>query len=138
MGQVLAAIAFGLVGGMLSGMFGVGGGSIFVPALVLLYHLDQHAAQGASLAAIVITASVGAGAHLRQRTADLRFAAWLALPAALAAFLGASLATQLDGETLRRCFGVVVLGVGLHFIISTARRHGVSSSEGAEGEPGGA
>src|SRR3972149_5461773 len=63
MGEIFAALAIGLVGGFAGGLLGIGGGAIYVPAMVLLLHEQQHLAQGASLAAIIATGIAGGLTH---------------------------------------------------------------------------
>ena len=69
----------GLAGGFASGLFGVGGGVLFVPLLVILLNWNIHLAIGTSLAAIVPTALVAASRHFTENSVDLKIAAVLAV-----------------------------------------------------------
>ena len=110
-------VVIGFVGGFAGGLLGIGGGAIYVPAMVLLLDEQQHLAQGASLAAIIATAIVGGATHLRQGNVHLPTVAWVAPAAALAAFGAAFLADALPAELLRRIFAVVVLYFALSMIV---------------------
>ncbi|HXK33759.1 MAG TPA: sulfite exporter TauE/SafE family protein [Dehalococcoidia bacterium] len=115
MGLMLDAL-FGFAGGVLAGVLGVGGGAIFVPAIVVLGLADvpvgedpQKVAQGVSLVVIVATAAVGTLTNWRQGVVDAPAVAWTA-PAACAAALAASLtANALDSTTLRVIYGLTAL-----------------------------
>ena len=111
-------------------MLGIGGGSIYVPTLVLLANEPQHIAQGASLAAIVATAIVGGVTHLRQGNVDLPTVAWVAPAAVVAAFGAALLADQLDPIVLRRIFAAVFIYFALTMIVGAVRGEHVSEREG--------
>lgn len=125
--EVLAEVVFGLAGGLLAGMLGVGGGAIFVPAIVIFGLADpavgeaQQVAQGVSLAVIVATALAGTATNLRQGAVDIEAAVWIA-PAAIAAGFAASvLANRLDADVLRRIYGVTALGLGAESAWSAVR-----------------
>jgi uncharacterized protein len=103
------AVLLGLAAGVLAGMFGVGGGILFVPTLVAL-GLDHHEALGTSLLAIVPTALVGTWRQSRYSNVRWRAAIVLGLVAAGAAQGGVALAEALSDATLRRLFaGLLVL-----------------------------
>jgi uncharacterized membrane protein YfcA len=103
------AIALGLGAGLLAGMFGVGGGILFVPTLILL-GLNQHEAIGTSLLAIVPTVIVGTWRQSRYGNVRWRAAAVLGVVAAITAQGGVALAEALPASTLRRLFaGLLVL-----------------------------
>jgi uncharacterized membrane protein YfcA len=105
----LWAIVLGLVAGVLAGMFGVGGGILFVPTLVAL-GLDHHDATGTSLLAILPTVLVGTWRQARYGNVQWRGALFIGLSAAAAAQGGVALAEALSDVTLRRLFaGLLVL-----------------------------
>lgn len=107
----LAAI-FGLIAGLFSGMLGIGGGTIMVPALVLLLSVDQHTAQGVALAAMLVAAVAGAWLQYRQRNLEVRIALWIAPGAALFSLVGAWIAGVVAAEWLARAFAIVLLLIG--------------------------
>jgi uncharacterized membrane protein YfcA len=103
------AIALGLVAGVFAGMFGVGGGILFVPALIAL-GLDHHEALGTSLLAIIPTAAVGTWRQARYGNVRWRAAVLIGAAAAVSAQGGVVLAESLSDATLRRLFaGLLVL-----------------------------
>ena len=107
----LLAVVLGLGAGLLAGMFGVGGGILFVPTLIAL-GLDHHEAIGTSLLAIIPTALVGTWRQGRYGNLRLRAALTLGLAAAAAAQGGVVLAESLSDATLRRLFAGLLVLVG--------------------------
>ena len=108
MTEVLVVL-IGLVGGVLAGLFGVGGGIIFVPTLALGLGLSQIHAEATSLLAILPTAIVGTWRQRRYGNVDLRAAAVVGAASVLGVQGGALLALSLPEDWLRRLFGVVLL-----------------------------
>jgi uncharacterized protein len=109
MTYVLAAL-LGLAAGLLAGMFGVGGGVVFVPVLIAL-GLDHHEAIGTSLLAIIPTVLVGTWSQSRYGNVRWRPALVLGVAAAITAQGGAVLAESLSDATLRRLFAVLLVVV---------------------------
>ena len=115
-----AALVLGLVAGVLSGVFGVGGGILFVPTLLLL-GLGQVEASATSLLAIVPTAAAGA---LRQRSYGnlrLRAALVVGVVSIAGAEVGVQIATRVDEDVLRRAFGVLLLVVAARLALANIR-----------------
>ena len=103
----------GLVVGMVSGVVGIGGGILFVPALVWLVGMDQHRAQGTSLGALLLP--VGLFAFLeyyRKGNADLRVALLLGAGFLVGGYFGAVGAHHIPELWLRRIFAVTLIAVG--------------------------
>ena len=103
----------GLVVGMVSGVVGIGGGVLFVPALIWLLGMSQHKAQGTSLAALL--APVGIFAFLeyyRKGNADLRVGLLLAAGFLVGGYFGAVGAQHMPELWLRRIFAVTLVAVG--------------------------
>lgn len=119
---LLFLIPFGVAVGALSAAFGVGGGLLMVPILVLGYGLEQHAAQGTSLVVIVPTAFAGALAHHRRGLVDWTAAAFMAFGGLAGVFLGARLALTTEAETLQTIFGVVVVTAGIRLALQGRRQ----------------
>ena len=118
----MAVVIAGLLTGVLGGLFGVGGGEIFIPLLIYVFGFSQHQAQGTSLA--VLLPPIGLLAALRYYKAgyvDFTTAGLLALGFFFGASVGAIIATKIQGDTLRRIFGAFLLIVSLHMIFG---RHG--------------
>ena len=116
------AAMIGLFGGLASGALGVGGGAIFVPALVLLLGVGQHVAQGVSLCVIVFTAIVGATTHHRQGTVDVLAAKWITPIAVPAGVLGSIFAAQMSDRALRVTVSSVILCIGIQMFLTATRR----------------
>jgi len=106
---VLLAAGTGLAAGGLSGLLGVGGGFVMVPAMVYLLHLDQKLAQGISLLVIIPVALSGAAVHYTKGNVDIREGKWLALGGMGGSLLGAHWMRLASGETLRLVFGAFLL-----------------------------
>lgn len=117
--DVVAALLIGIVGGIAGGLLGIGGGTLFVPALVLILGEDQHVAQGVSLVVIIPTGISATITNARRGFVDFDIAKWVTPAAILLAFAGAYVAGLLGGSTLSRIFGVVVLYVGGRTLITT-------------------
>jgi uncharacterized protein len=107
---IALAIVLGTVAGVLAGMFGVGGGILFVPTLVAL-GLSQHDAVGTSLLAVIPTAVVGTWRQHRYGNVRWRAALIIGAAAAVAAQGGVFLAESLADRTLRRLFAALLVVV---------------------------
>jgi hypothetical protein len=105
----VAAIAGGLLAGLLSGLVGIGGGQVFIPLMTIGFGVSQIVAQGTSLAAIIPTAAVGGFTHIRQRTVDLDAGLWTGAGGVLGALTGALVAVHVAGPLLARLFGVLLI-----------------------------
>lgn len=115
MTYVLIAV-IGLAGGVLSGLFGIGGGLIIVPGLVLLAGFTATAAAGTSLAALLLpVGALGALEYWRAGHIDLPAAALISVGLLLGAYLGARVGLSLPVEFVQRAFGVLLLGIGVRF-----------------------
>lgn len=113
----LLLFAVGLGAGVISGLFGVGGGIVIVPALVGLLRFDQKLAVGTSLAALLLPVSAGAViTYYQAGLLDLRFAALVAAGLVGGAFIGAKIALGLPSSTIKRLYGIFLVAVGLRFL----------------------
>lgn len=110
------AVLLGLAAGVFAGMFGVGGGILFVPALVAL-GLDHHDATGTSLLAIVPTVLVGTWRQARYGNVRWRAGIVLGVAAAASAQAGVVLAESLSDATLRRLFAGLLVVVAVQIAI---------------------
>lgn len=111
MWALLAAGGIGLLAGVLAGLFGVGGGILFVPTLTLVLGLTQLHAEASSLLAILPTAAAGAWRQRRYGNVRWRAALVLGLAAIAGVEAGVQIAEALPEHALRRLFGVLMLGV---------------------------
>lgn len=113
----LALVAIGAGAGLLSGLFGVGGGLLMVPALVLVVGVAQHRAHATSLAAIVPIALVGALVFGRAESVDVLAAAVLAAGSLLGVQVGTRAMSRLSGERLALVFAGFVIVVALAMLV---------------------
>jgi uncharacterized protein len=117
---IVLALALGVAAGVLSGMFGVGGGVLFVPTLVAL-GLGQLEAQATSLLAILPTVAAGALSQHRYGNLRLQSAAVLGLASILGVVAGALIAIALPESALRRLFALLLLVVAARLAWAAAR-----------------
>lgn len=109
----------GIVAGVISGLFGVGGAIVVVPGLVLLAKLPQHTANGTSLGALLLPVGLlGFLQYYKRGQVNLGYAAIVAAGLFLGALLGAKLAAGMNDATLRRAFGVFLLFVAGKILFS--------------------
>lgn len=119
MSDIVLYLIVGLVAGILSGMLGIGGGIVMVPALVFLFGLSQHTAQGTTLALMVPPIGLLAAlTYYKAGFVDLKIAAFICIGFFVGGFLGAKFATQIPALTLRRIFGVFFLLISLKMILT--------------------
>ena len=115
--SIAIGIGIGLLAGIIAGMMGVGGGVILIPGMVLLMNVEQHTAQGISLAVITLMALVGTITHYRQETVRLKVALWIIPAAVIFSFVGGTVADILDASLLRQIVGGVIIIVGILMVI---------------------
>jgi uncharacterized protein len=111
-------IALGLIAGISSGFFGIGGATIIVPVLVYLFGLSQHAAQGTTLALMV--PPIGILAALKYYQAghvDIKMAALICLGFFIGGLVGAHLAMPVPENILKKIFGAFLFLIALKMII---------------------
>ena len=121
---LLLVAAIGVAGGVLAGLFGVGGGIIFVPALTLVLGLTQLHAEATSLLAILPTAAVGTWRQRRYGNIDMRAAAWIGVASIAGVQLGVLVAESLPEAVLRRLFGGLLIVVAVQIVWRTRRESG--------------
>jgi uncharacterized protein len=109
--EILLAIVLGLVSGVLAGLYGIGGGILFVPTLVLVFGLGQVEAEATSLLAILPTVAAGAWQQHRYGNVRWRAALVVGLAAIGGAQVGVFVARAIPEETLQRLFAILILGV---------------------------
>jgi uncharacterized protein len=118
MGQLIVVLAIGLAAGLLSGFFGIGGGVLIVPALVLLLDMPQHSAVGTSLGALLPPVGLlGAWEYYRAGDLNIVYAALLALGLASGAYVGAEYALQISEATLRRAFAAFLILIAVRLLL---------------------
>lgn len=109
----------GLVAGVVSGLFGVGGAIVIIPGLVLIAKLPQHTAHGTSLAALLLPVGLlGALEYYRRGQVNLAYAAVVAVGLLIGAYFGARLAGTMSDVMLRKAFGGFLLLVSVKLLAS--------------------
>jgi uncharacterized membrane protein YfcA len=110
----------GVLGGVVSGLFGVGGAIVIVPGLVLIAKLPQHTAHGTSLAALAIPLGIVVGAlqYYKRGQVNLPVAAVVAVGLVIGAYFGARFAGTVSDVMLRRVFGAFLLLVSVKLLAS--------------------
>jgi uncharacterized membrane protein YfcA len=115
--DIVLYVLLGLLAGILSGLIGIGGGIIIIPALILLFGLTQHQAQGTTLALMVPPIGLlAAWTYYTHGYVDLKIAAFVCLGFFIGGLFGAKLATGLSTEILQKVFGVALLLIALYMI----------------------
>lgn len=117
--QSLLLILLGVAAGVASGLVGIGGGIILVPALVLLFGLSQHQAQGTTLALMVPPIGlIAAWAYWRHGYVDLRIAGLICLGFVVGSLFGARFSFALSNSVLQRVFGLFLLLLAIKLIFT--------------------
>jgi len=122
MGVIVYAIALGFAGGILAGLFGVGGGILFVPTLTLGLGLTQLHAEASSLLAIIPTVVAGTWRQARYGNVRWRPAAMLGVAAVGGVEAGVAVAESLPQDVLRRLFGALMVLIALQIAWRVLRR----------------
>ena len=115
--QYLIAALIGLAGGVSSGLFGVGGGIVMVPAMVYLMHTNIKTAIGTSLVVIIPTALTGAFKHQQLGNIDWKVAASLIPMAIIGGFIGAALTKHVPADPLKKLFGGFIILAGCRLLL---------------------
>jgi len=114
-----AYIALGIVAGMIGGMFGLGGGTVLIPAMVFIFGLTQHQAQGTSLAMMVPPiALLAAWRYWKAGNVRWDIAALMCLGFFIGGLIGANFAHGFSETMLKRIFGVYLLIVSVKFLLA--------------------
>lgn len=119
---IITALLIGLAAGMLSGLVGVGGGIIMVPALVFFMHYTQHQAQGTSLAVLTLPVVILASLYYYYQCQkagtpiDLKIVGLLGAGFIVGAFFGSKLAVTIDQEMLKKIFAIALFYTALKML----------------------
>ena len=118
--RITAVVIIGFAVGVLSGLLGIGGGTILVPAMVYLLGMNQHRAHGTSLAVISLIVLIAAIFYSRQGQMDWAIAIEMAVGGVVGAAVGARIACLLSGSRLRRYFGLLLAAIGIRMLYDAA------------------
>lgn len=117
---LLAFIALGLVAGILSGLVGIGGGVLIVPALVLLFHFSQKSAQGTTLALLIPPLGFFAAmAYYKAGYVDVKAAIFIIIGFLVGSIISAHYAVNLPTPVITRIFGGFLLLVATKMLFFT-------------------
>jgi uncharacterized protein len=126
MPEVVKMLILGLSAGVLSGLFGIGGGLVIVPVLVLIFGFDTKTAVGTSLFVILLpTGLLGVLEYWKNGEMKIAAGLWIALGVFCGAYFGARMAGALSATAMRRLYAVFLLGVAIYFLVAP---QGVSKS----------
>ena len=107
----------GLGAGLASGILGIGGGAVVIPALVIIFGFSQHQAQGTTLAMLIPPIGLlAAWVYYSKGHVDVRVAALLCAGFFLGGFVGARIANMIPALILRRIFGVFLIIISIKLI----------------------
>lgn len=115
----LTYVLLGIIAGILGGVFGIGGATVMVPSLVLLFSYSQHQAQGTTLAAMVPPIGLLAAWHYyKQGNVKIIPALLIAAGFFLGGYIGALLAGKISDILLKKMFGFFLLFVAIRLILT--------------------
>ena len=114
---ILAILAIGVFAGFLSSLVGIGGGVVIVPALVLLFGLDQKMAQGTSLAMLSLpVAFIGAFNYYKAGYVNWKIALLLAVTFVVGGFFGSKIAVGLEAGIIKKVFAVFMIVIAIKYL----------------------
>ena len=110
-------VLIGLFAGAFSGFVGLGGGVVLIPALIYFMHLDQHTAQGTSLAIMLPPIGLFA-AYNYYKAGDLniRYALIIALAFMIGGYFGSKIALSIPEDLMKKIFGILLIGIAAQII----------------------
>ncbi len=115
--SILGLVLLGIFAGFLSSMVGIGGGIVLVPALVLIFGLSQHSAQGTTLAMLSFPVSlVAAISYHKKGLVDWKIAMILCIGFVVGGFLGGRLVVDIPAQTIKRVFAVMMMIIAVKFL----------------------
>lgn len=117
--NILLYLLLGLTAGAFSGIVGIGGGIIIVPALVFLFGMTQHMAQGTTLALMVPPIGIlAAWTYYNQGYIDIKVALFVALGFLVGGLIGAKIAVVLPNHVLKKIFAFVLFAIGIKMLVA--------------------
>ncbi len=116
--EVLFLMLGGFLGGVSSGLFGVGGGVIFVPFLIFFLRLTPHQAVASSLAVMIPAVILAAFKHGQMGNTVWRVVPWMIIFALIGSWAGSALSVSLDAVLLKKLFAIFLFLVALKLFFS--------------------
>lgn len=102
-----------LLSGIISGM-GIGGGTILIPALIIIFNTDQHIAQSVNLLSFIPIAAVALITHIKNKNVEIKLSLKLIILGIIGAAAGSMIAARLSSALLRRLFGIFLFFMGIY------------------------
>ena len=129
MQTILILIAVGIVAGMLSGLVGIGGGIIIVPALVLFLAFSQKMAQGTSLGILLLPVGLlGVFQYYKQGYIDMRVVVIISLAFFAGSYFGSKIALSLPQETVKKIFAVLMIIIAVKMLFFDKQKKETAST----------
>ena len=120
--MVFVLLTIGLVAGVLSGLFGIGGGILIIPSLIFFANFHTKLAIGTSLGAMLLPVGLlGAYAYYQQGNLDIKGSLLLGLGLFFGAYIGAKLSQAIPGATLQRMFAVFIVLMAIRLWVEAGR-----------------
>jgi uncharacterized membrane protein YfcA len=117
--MILTFLIIGFGAGVLSGLFGIGGGVLIIPALLFFARMNPTMATGTSLGALLLpVGALGAWQYYRAGSIDLRASLWIALGLFVGAYFGAQIALSLEPQMLKKMFAVFLVIIAVRLWLS--------------------
>jgi uncharacterized protein len=116
---IIQMLLIGLVAGVAGGMFGIGGGAIMVPAMVLLIGMEQKFATGTSIAAQILPIGILAAiVYYRNGNVNIKYAVFIAVGLIVGNLFGALFANQpfISSEMMKKLYGIFLLAIGCRYL----------------------
>ena len=118
MSNIILFLLLGLLAGTASGLVGIGGGIIIVPALVFIFGFSEHLSQGTTLALMVPPIGILAVyEYWKSGFVDWRVAVFICLGFLIGGYFGSKIAIDLSDGVLQKIFGIAIVAIGLYMII---------------------
>jgi uncharacterized membrane protein YfcA len=115
---IIEAVVIGLAIGVISGLVGIGGGALLTPLLLYVYGMNQHKAQGTSLAMLLAPSGFLAfWKYYKAGEADLKLGLWIALGVFIGGYFGGGWAQRLSNLTLKRIFAAFLVAIAIKMFI---------------------
>ena len=113
----IGMLILGIIAGVMSGLFGIGGGIIMVPALIAVFGMDMLNANATSLAAMLLPVGIlGVITFYKAGYIDVRNALWISCGLIMGSFLGAELAVSVDVKVLSKLYAAFLLYIALGYL----------------------
>lgn len=116
--QIILFILLGLFAGTISGVVGIGGGVIIVPALLFLFGFTQQQAQGTTLALLIPPIGfLAAYTYFKNGLVDIKAAVFICAGFFIGGFIGSKIAVNLSNEILHKIFGGIIIIIGIYMLL---------------------